>query len=127
MKVLVPISVGELIDKITILEIKQRYLEDPIKIQHVQKELARLQEISRDLGIDDSVQHLKDQLSEINLELWSVEEAKRLCERDQDFGNHFVELARLVYLTNDRRAVLKQQINEIFGSDIVEVKSHPGL
>lgn len=117
----IPVSIGELIDKITILEIKKKIMGE---LPPIIKELDLLQKIENDLALDQNVQVLKVTLREINEELWFIEEAKRNHEKKQIFDEKFIELARNVYLKNDRRASIKGEINRICNSEIVEVKSH---
>ncbi len=120
-----PISIGELVDKITILEIKAQRMRDPRKRDAVSKELCLLNEIDRALGGRDvTIEALRDELRQVNEALWDIEDRIRDCEREQSFGEEFIELARAVYKTNDRRAELKRRINEISGSALMEVKSH---
>lgn len=120
-----PISIGELVDKITILEIKARRVRDPHKRDAVSKELNLLNEIDRAMsGHGVTIEALKDELRQVNEALWDIEDRIRDCEREQSFGEEFVQLARAVYKTNDRRADLKRRINEISGSALMEVKSH---
>ena len=121
----VPIAPGELIDKITILEIKSERITDQLKLEHVRKELAVLTE-ARDRSIFDGgeLSPLVAELKSINESLWQVEDDIRACERDGDFGGHFIELARSVYESNDRRAAVKRLINERLGAEIVEEKSY---
>jgi hypothetical protein len=120
-------SAGEVIDKITILEIKACRIDDAAKLAHVRRELETLC-AARDRALKPSaeLQALADQLSAVNAELWRIEDAIRVCELRQDFGPQFIELARSVYRNNDRRFDLKRRINELTGSAIVEVKSYPG-
>jgi tetratricopeptide (TPR) repeat protein len=121
-----PISVGELIDKIVILEIKAARMTDPEKLVQVAKELNLLNQI--DFAAADrrrEINALKDELKHVNEALWDIEDRIRECERAQEFGPVFVQLARDVYRTNDRRAALKRRINEVSGSAIVEMKVHP--
>lgn len=123
--ILIPVSPGELWDKISILELKLEFIKDPVKLEWVQRELDLLTETQRrhcprDPELDELVQELKS----VNRELWHIEEGKRRCEANQQFGAHFVELARRVYLKNDRRAALKQRINQSTDSNIQEVKSY---
>jgi hypothetical protein len=125
MAVMIPVSWGELFDKLTILEIKRVRIEDPDKLDNIKKELAALSKISRDAkspgpGLDGIIVELRS----INEQLWDIEDDIRACERTQDFSAHFVELARSVYRTNDRRAQLKRQINQLLGSELVEEKSY---
>jgi Flp pilus assembly protein TadD len=121
----VPTAAGELIDKITILEIKAERLTDPARLRHVRAELEALREV-RERALPPSAQlaSLTAELRAVNEALWRVEDDIRLCERRQDFGPAFVELARSVYRTNDRRAELKRRLNELLGSDLVEEKSY---
>ena len=117
-----PISVGELIDKITILKIKSILIVDTIKLKNIEQELQLLEELKDSLNID--VDSLQSNLYGVNLELWHIENYKRECEKNQRFGEDFVETARQVYLKNDLRASLKKQINELVGSTIIEEKSY---
>ncbi len=119
------ISAGELIDKMTILEIKAEHFRDSEKLAHVRQELELLRTVWRQ-SIEPSPQleEVTSQLASINRELWRIEDAVRLCEREQDFGPRFVELARSVYRNNDRRCDLKRRINELTGSQLVEEKSY---
>ena len=112
----VPISVGELIDKITILEIKMLH----IKSDNVGFELTKLLEISKNFECEE----LKSQLREVNQVLWNTEDSIRECERLNDFGENFIILARRVYYKNDERARIKRMINEMFNSEIIEEKSY---
>jgi hypothetical protein len=123
--ILVEVAPGELIDKITILEIKSRRIEDVKKRRHVAHELQLL-ERARTEGVAASreLDTLTDQLRSVNEALWDIEDEIRRCELGQDFGAKFIELARSVYHTNDRRALLKRQINELLGSAIVEEKAY---
>ncbi len=121
----VPVSAGELIDKISILAIKAEHFHDAEKLRHVQEELKLLKAV-RDQAIQPSEQlsELTAQLKSVNAELWRIEDEIRDCERRQDFGPTFIELARAVYYTNDRRSEFKRQINALVGSTIVEEKSY---
>ena len=120
-----PISIGELVDKITILEIKAQRLRDPRKRDAVSKELSLLNEIDYAMGERGvTINAVKDELRQVNEALWDIEDRIRDCEREQSFGEEFIQLARAVYKTNDRRAELKRRINEISGSALMEVKSH---
>ena len=125
MIVLAPISVGELIDKITILKIKSNLIKDADKLFNIEKELQSLEELKDELNLDlDMVDSLQSKLYSVNLELWHIENYKRECEKNQSFDDNFIESARQVYLKNDLRASLKKQINELVGSTIVEEKSY---
>src|SRR5262249_14789281 len=121
----VEISAGELIDKITILQIKSERIRDDAKLGNVRAELAALVAANHCcLGPSTELTALSDELRSVNEALWTIEDELRLSERDQDFGARFVELARSVYRHNDRRAALKRQINELLGSRLIEEKSH---
>jgi hypothetical protein len=125
LSITVEIAPGELIDKITILEIKTERMSDQAKLANVRIELDTLAK-SRDAAIGKSAEmdRLSAELKKINEELWVIEDDIRDCERAKDFGAKFVELARAVYFTNDRRAQVKRQINELLGSRLVEEKSY---
>lgn len=120
--ILAPISIGELVDKITILEIKQTKTQDVSRLKNIYVELGQLKEIVDKIVLPTKVYELKDQLHKINAELWEIEDGKRQCERAQSFGNTFVELARNVYIKNDIRAAIKKEINLITNSSIIEEK-----
>lgn len=123
--VCVPVAVGELVDKITILEIKSERIDDPAKQEHIGRELAALREVHRAAGLDvASLAPLAHELKAINSKLWDIEDEIRELESRKEFEERFVELARNVYLTNDRRASLKNRINADFNSYIVEIKSY---
>ncbi|HSQ54732.1 MAG TPA: DUF6165 family protein, partial [Gemmata sp.] len=118
-----PIAVGELIDKITILEIKAERMTDPASLRNVQVELAALRETrDRELPFSPRLAELAAELRTVNMALWQIEDDIRFCERNQEFGTRFIELARAVYGQNDRRAALKRKINELTRSGIVEEK-----
>ena len=125
MPLLVPISVGELLDKISILEIKAAAIEDPTKLANVRHELAALQAVrAREVAALPELPALYAELRSVNEELWRIEDAIREHERDGKFGASFVALARSVYHNNDRRAVVKRRINELTGSEYVEEKAY---
>ena len=124
-KILSEISAGELMDKITILEIKKMKIPDAEKQAIIQKELNSLQGtyskcINPSKELDEQIAKLKA----INLKLWDIEEGKRECERQKDFSDQFIQLARSVYIENDNRAKIKAEINRITHSNIEEVKSY---
>ena len=124
-KIFAEISVGELMDKISILEIKQKNLKDKEKIKIVSRELESLNScIQKDVHITDQIKSLYEDLKKINTKLWNIEDGKRDCERNGDFGEKFIKLARSVYIENDQRAKIKNKINKLSGSNISEVKSH---
>jgi hypothetical protein len=122
---LVKVSWGELIDKLTILEIKERRLTSPQAIANVRRELAGLRMVVGDLDSrNPPLAQLKDELRAVNEELWEIEDKIRAKEADKDFGEEFVALARSVYFQNDRRGDAKQKINMLMKSDIVEEKKY---
>ena len=121
----VPVSPGEVLDKITILEIKSERMSDPVKVANVRVELALLQQTwSQSVAPDPLIQDLHDQLKKINETLWEIEDDIRDKERVKEFDAAFVELARQVYFTNDRRSRVKKELNLHLGSQIVEEKSY---
>lgn len=121
----VPIATGELIDKITILEIKMARFSDPNKIANVRAELSLLCE-RRDAALpaDPRMDSLAARLKAVNERIWDLEDEVRDCERRQDFGPAFVSVARKIYRTNDERAALKREINQASGSGLIEEKSY---
>lgn len=118
----IEVSVGELFDKITILKIKQKKLKDQEQLENVNKELAYLE--SKAFNNDPEVNALVAELESINEQLWDIENGKRKCEADKNFGSNFVKLARDVYIKNDDRAKIKKMINIITKSDIIEEKEY---
>ena len=120
--ILAPVSLGELIDKITILEIKQIHMTG-IKLKNVDKELKLLKKILQDKNLEIDID-LINNLKEVNNNLWEIEDNIRIKERSQDFDKEFVELARSVYKENDKRASLKKEINQQYNSELVEEKSY---
>ncbi len=127
-EVLAPCGIGELIDKITILEIKAEHLQDARQLDNVHYELSLLRMLKIENGfIGADLGRLEDALKAANTRLWDIEDGLRLLEAKQDFGAAFVALARQVYQTNDRRAALKKQINILFNSSIIEEKSYGEL
>ncbi len=124
-KILAEISAGELIDKITILEIKKEKITESLKLIEINKELTSLNDTLKKFIPDLSkVSSLKDDLKKINLKLWDIEDGKRLAEKSNSFDEKFIELARNVYKFNDKRAAIKLAINNNLGSNIKEVKSY---
>lgn len=123
--ILVEVGVGELIDKITILRIKTERMNDAAKLANVAHELAVLTDV-RDKKVPhtDELSNLHDQLKQINEALWEIEDDIRECEAKDDFGPEFIRLARAVYVTNDKRAALKKDINIAAGSTVIEEKSY---
>jgi hypothetical protein len=123
-----PLSIGELIDKITILEIKSERIADAGKRRNVVAELTLLNALKVSAGLDTpQMQAHARALKSINETLWDVEDSLRELEAEKDFGARFIELARSVYQTNDQRARVKQRINAEFGSEIMEEKSYKGV
>jgi phenylalanyl-tRNA synthetase alpha subunit len=121
----VPISPGELLDKITILQIKSERIADPAKVANVNTELEMLEKVWREAVSDDEViRALSAELRKINEELWDIEDDIRDEERNKRFGDRFIELARAVYVTNDKRAEAKKKVNLHLNSSIVEEKSY---
>ena len=124
-KILAEISAGELIDKITILEIKKEKIKEKEKLVEVEKELKSLKHTKEKFITNyNSISDFKNKLKDINIKLWDVENGKRAAEKNQDFGKEFISLARNVYKLNDERAKIKLAINNALGSNIKEVKSH---
>ena len=119
-----PISLGELVDKISILMIKKKNISDSIKLQHVNKELEFLQKTLKKYISEDEINYFLLKLVNINSKLWDIEDDIRECERKKLFDQSFIDLARSVYFTNDERAKVKNDINRTFGSELVEVKSY---
>ena len=119
-----PISLGELVDKISILMIKKKNISDSIKLQHVNKELEFLQKTLKKYISEDEINDFLQKLVNINSKLWDIEDDIRECERKKLFDQTFIDLARSVYFTNDERAKVKNEINKNFGSELVEVKSY---
>lgn len=124
MLIRIPVSVGELFDKISILEIKLTNIKDSNKLKDVEKEHLKLVKIAVKIEAGYHKKSWYLDLLAINKKLWKIEEKKRLCEKKQDFGKEFTRLARNVYLYNDKRAAIKMRINKLFNSTIVEQKSH---
>lgn len=122
---MIEVGAGELIDKITILTIKTARMTDPAKLQNVRHELATLNHArAAHLVQSEDLDRLEDALRAVNEALWEIEDDIRACEAARDFGPRFIELARSVYIQNDRRASLKKAINALCGSSIVEEKSY---
>tara|TARA_A100001388_G_scaffold102637_1_gene74829 strand:+ start:330 stop:731 length:402 start_codon:yes stop_codon:yes gene_type:complete len=120
--ILAPISIGELIDKITILEIKQIYMTG-IKLKNINKELKLLKKILQDKKLEINIELIKN-LKKINKKLWEIEDNIRQKESNQEFDEEFIQLARSVYRENDMRASIKKEINQNYNSELVEEKSY---
>ena len=124
-KILVEVSVGELLDKISILEIKQEKIKDSENLKFINDEYNVLKaELDKNIKNDDSLSNLFKSLKEINAKLWVIEDDKRMCEKNKDFGEKFIELSRDVHFLNDKRAKIKLEINNHTGSKIKEVKEY---
>jgi hypothetical protein len=125
MVVKIPVSWGELFDKLTILEIKQARIDNQQKLANINKELEALRQVCSDHQLpEESLQEVIDDLRRTNESLWEIEDDIRSCERNKDFSDTFVKLARAVYKTNDRRAEIKLRINQLLGSELIEEKSY---
>ena len=123
--ILIEVGAGELIDKITILKIKARNISDPTKLSNVTHELETLKRAcTENLPPSAELERLEDELTQVNQALWAIEDDIRAHEAARDFGPKFIELARSVYIQNDRRATIKKAINELCGSNIIEEKSY---
>jgi hypothetical protein len=127
MMFMTPCSAGDLLDRITILQIKSHRIEDPAKLRHVLRELESLEETAADLLNDPMLWSSTRELYGVNLKLWDIEEQVRLFIRASMLGEDYVAVATKVPQFNDRRATIKRRINELVGSALVEVKSHAGL
>ncbi len=123
MKIECVVSLGELLDKLSILYIKNKKIKDVAKLSHIQLEIKKLEETLQNLKISE-YQELLIELEEINLKLWQIEDDIRDKERRKEFDQEFIELARAVYITNDQRFECKNKINQKYSSKIVEVKSY---
>ena len=124
-KILSEISTGELLDKISILEIKLEKIKDKESLFEINKEYNSLKETQNsNIKLTKNVENLINELKEVNLKLWDIEDNKRICEKNKDFGKVFVDLSRNVYLNNDKRAKIKSEINKLLGSNIKEVKQY---
>ena len=124
-EILIPISPGELLDKITILQIKAERIADPVKVAHVKTELDMLNKVwSEAVEVDAEIGALTAELKSVNEALWEIEDDIRDEERSRRFGERFIELARAVYVTNDERANAKKKVNLHLNSTIVEEKSY---
>ena len=124
-KILTEISAGELLDKISILEIKLIKINDKKSLLEINKEYNSLKETQNsNIKLTKNLENLIKELKEVNLKLWDIEDNKRICEKNKDFGKVFVDLSRNVYLNNDNRAKIKSEINKLLGSNIKEVKQY---
>ena len=124
-KILVEVSVGELLDKISILEIKKEKIKDTESLKFIDEEYNVLKaELDKNIKSDNKLNDLFNSLKEINSKLWVIEDEKRLCEKNKDFGEKFIKLSRDVHFLNDNRAKIKLEINNYTGSKIKEIKEY---
>jgi len=124
-KILVEISVGELLDKISILKIKKEKIKDPEKLKFIDDEYKTLKDqLDKNVKSDKKLDELLESLKQINSKLWVIEDEKRMCEKNSDFGEQFVKLSREVHFLNDNRAKIKLEINTHTGSKIKEIKQY---
>ena len=124
-KIIVEVSIGELLDKISILEIKQEKIKDPEKLKFINNEHSILKDqLEKNINSNDKLNDLYQSLKEINTKLWIIEDDKRQCEKDKDFGEKFIKLSRDVHFLNDDRAKIKLEINNHTGSKIKEIKEY---
>ena len=124
-KIIVEVSIGELLDKISILEIKQGKIKDTEKLKFINNEHSILKEqLNKNVKSDDKLNDLYQSLKNINSKLWVIEDDKRQCEKDKDFGEKFIKLSRDVHFLNDSRAKIKLEINNYTGSSIKEIKEY---
>jgi len=124
-KILVEVSVGELLDKISILEIKKDKIKDPEKLEYIKDELSILrEEFKNNIKSDSKIDNLYQSLKIINARLWNIEDDKRKCEKEKDFTENFIKLSRDVHILNDDRAKIKLEINNHTGSKIKEIKEY---
>ena len=124
-KIIVEVSIGELLDKISILEIKQEKIKDPEKLKFINNEHSILNnQLKKNVKSGDKLNNLYQSLKEINAKLWVIEDDKRQCEKDKDFGEKFIKLSRDVHFLNDDRAKIKLEINNHTGSIIKEIKEY---
>lgn len=124
-KILVEISIGELLDKISILEIKKKKIKDPDKLKFIDNEYKVLKEqLDKNIKSDKKLDELFESLKQINSKLWIIEDEKRMCEKNSNFGEKFIKLSRDIHFLNDNRAKIKLEINTHTGSKIKEIKQY---
>ena len=124
-KILCEISPGELLDKLSILEIKLDKINDKMSREEILKEYKILKGVQNSNIVEtDEIKKLYLEIKEVNMSLWNIEDKKRICEKNKDFGEKFIELARGVYFNNDKRSKIKFEINQLLGSNIKEIKSY---
>ena len=124
-KILVEVSVGELLDRISILEIKKEKISNPESIKFIEKEYSILKEqLNKNIKSDKKLEEFFNNLKKTNLKLWSIENDKRMCEKNSDFGEKFIKLSREIHFLNDNRSKVKLEINKYTGSQIREIKQY---
>ena len=124
-KIIVEVSVGELLDKISILEIKKEKIKDPEKLKFISNEHSILKDqLDNNVKTDEKLEKLFQELKDINVKLWDIEDDKRNCEKNKDFGDKFIKLSRDVHFLNDDRAKIKLEMNNYTGSSIKEIKEY---
>ena len=127
MSVLAPCSIGEIFDKITILEIKEKKIRDQKKLSNIKKELHLLKDLVNNINAQVKLVNTVNELRLVNEQLWVIEDELRILEKSEQFDEKFIQLARSVYITNDKRSAIKKQINVLTGSMIIEEKSYDYL
>ena len=124
-KIIVEVSVGELLDKISILEIKKEKIKDTEKLKFINKEYSILKDqLKKNVESDEKLNQMYQSLKDLNFKLWEIEDDKRMCEKNKDFGERFIQLSRDVHFLNDNRAKIKLEINNYSGSEIKEIKEY---
>ena len=124
-KIIVEVSVGELLDKISILEIKKEKIKDTEKLKFINKEYSILKDqLKKNVESDEKLNQMYQSLKDLNFKLWEIEDDKRKCEKNKDFGEMFIQLSRDVHFLNDNRAKIKLEINNYSGSEIKEIKEY---
>ena len=124
-KIIIEVSIGELLDKISILEIKKEKIKDAEKLKFINNEHSKLKDqLKKNVKSDEKLNHMYQSLKELNFKLWVIEDDKRECEKNKDFGEKFIQLSRDVHFLNDNRAKIKLEINNYSGSEIKEIKEY---
>ena len=124
-KIIIEVSVGELLDKISILEIKKEKIKDTEKLKFIDNEYSILKDqLKKNVETDEKLNQMYQSLKDLNFKLWEIEDDKRKCEKNKDFGERFIQLSRDVHFLNDNRAKIKLEINNYSGSEIKEIKEY---
>ena len=124
-KIIIEVSVGELLDKISILEIKKEKIKDTEKLKFINHEYSMLKnQFKKNIETDEKLNQMYQSLKDLNFKLWEIEDDKRKCEKNKDFGERFIQLSRDVHFLNDNRAKIKLEINNYSGSEIKEIKEY---